>query len=84
MTNFIVVPSKVGFVLNDSLLTTQRAKDGYALLEKLINNPAGDRNNMSALSAQIGNELQAMITKDVSPEDTAKTIQADYASGRYK
>ena len=84
MTNFIVVPSKVGFVLDDSLLTTQRAKDGYALLEKLINNPAGDRNNMSALSAQIGNELQAMITTGVSPEDTAKTIQDDYASGRYK
>jgi hypothetical protein len=39
---------------------------------------------MSALSAQIGNELQAMITKDVSPEETAKTIQDDYASGRYK
>jgi raffinose/stachyose/melibiose transport system substrate-binding protein len=84
MTNFIVVPSKAGYAVDSSLLTTQRAKDGYTLLEKLINNPAGDRNNMSALSAQIGNELQAMITKDVSPEDTAKTIQADYASGRYK
>ena len=84
MTNFIVVPSKVGFQLDDSLLTTQRARDGYAVLEKLINNPAGDRNNMSALSAQIGNEIQAMITTDVSPEDTAKTIQEDYASGRYK
>jgi raffinose/stachyose/melibiose transport system substrate-binding protein len=81
---FIVVPSKVDFVLDDSLLTTQRARDGYALLAKLINNPAGDRNNLSALSAQIGNEIQAMITTGVSPEDTAKTIQADYASGRYK
>ncbi len=81
---FIVVPSKVDFVLDDSLLTTQRARDGYALLIKLINNPAGDRNNLSALSAQIGNEIQAMITTGVSPEDTAKTIQADYASGRYK
>src|SRR5258708_821101 len=84
MTNFFVVPSKVGFTMDSSLLTTQRAKDGYALLEKLVNNPASDRNNLSSLSAQIGNEIQAMITKNVSPEDTAKAIQADYASGRYK
>src|SRR5258708_11737003 len=84
MTNFIVVPGKIGFQMDSSLLTTQRAKDGYALLEKLVNNPASDRNNLSALSAQIGNEIQAMITKNVSPEDTAKAIQADYASGRYK
>ncbi len=84
MTNFFVVPSKVGFTMDSSLLTTQRAKDGYALLEKLVNNPASDRNNLSALSAQIGNEIQAMIGKKVSPEDTAKAIQADYASGRYK
>ncbi len=84
MTNFIVVPGKIGFQMDSSLLTTKRAKDGYALLEKLVNNPASDRNNLSALSAQIGNEIQAMITKNVSPEDTAKAIQADYASGRYK
>jgi raffinose/stachyose/melibiose transport system substrate-binding protein len=81
---FIVVPSKADFVMDTSLLTTQRARDGYALLTKLINNPSSDRNNLSALSAQIGNEIQAMITKGVSPADTAKTIQADYASGRYK
>jgi raffinose/stachyose/melibiose transport system substrate-binding protein len=84
MTNFFVVPSKVGFTIDSSLLTTQRAKDGYALLEKLVDNPASDRNNLSALSAQIGNEIQAMITKNISPADTAKVIQADYASGRYK
>jgi len=84
MTNFFVVPGKVGFQMDSSLLTTQRAKDGYALLEKLVDNPASDRNNLSALSAQIGNEIQAMITKNVSPADTAKAIQADYASGRYK
>src|SRR5258708_40028305 len=64
MTNFIVVPGKIGFQMDSSLLTTQRAKDGYALLEKLVNNPASDRNNLSALSAQIGNEIHAMITKN--------------------
>ena len=82
-TNFIGSPGKVGFKLDESLLTTQAAKDGYQTMSDLVGTATADRNNVSGYSDIEGASVQKVITGMAKAEDEVKALQKEWSSGKY-
>lgn len=81
--NFIGIPSKTDFQLNEDLLVTQEEKDGYKLIEDLAINAPADRNNLSAFSDVAGAGVQRVILGETTVEEEIKNLQAEWTSGKY-
>ena len=81
--NFVGVPSKANFKVDDSMLTTQAAKDGWKTMSDLIANPTADRNNVSGYSDIEGASVQKIILGLSTPQAEAKALQKEWTSGKY-
>jgi raffinose/stachyose/melibiose transport system substrate-binding protein len=81
--NFIGIPSKSDFVLDESLLTTPEAKDGYAIITDLSLNAKVDRNNVSDFSEVVGAAVQNVVTGQLDPADAVKQLGEEWSSGKY-
>lgn len=81
--NFILVPAKANFQPDTSNLTTDAAKSSYRLLQQLMAEPSADRNNMSALSDYIGQQLQKLALTKTSVDDIVQSIQKEFDTGKY-
>lgn len=78
----IEVPSKIGYTLPATALTSDAAKSGYDTLVKLLTNPASDRNNVSAFSTVAGNGI-IQVVNGTDPAQVAANLQKEWESGRY-
>jgi raffinose/stachyose/melibiose transport system substrate-binding protein len=81
--NFIGIPSKSDFVLDESLLTTPEAKDGYVLITDLSLNAKVDRNNVSDFSNVAGAAVQNVVTGQIEPAEAVKQLEEEWSSGKY-
>lgn len=77
------IPAAKDWSLPSGTLTTEVEKSGYETLQKLIANPSSDRNNLSALSAQIGTYILQVVNGTMTPEAAAKQAEADHKSGKF-
>jgi raffinose/stachyose/melibiose transport system substrate-binding protein len=78
----IEVPSKIGYTLPATALTSDAAKSGYDTIVKLLTNPASDRNNVSAFSTVAGNGI-IQVVNGTDPAQVAANLQKEWESGRY-
>lgn len=79
---FITVPSQLGYEFDESLLTSDAARDGYQTLVQLVENPSSDRNNVSAFSNVVGDAILEVLN-GADPQEVAEGLQAEWESGRY-
>ena len=79
---FINVPGQLGYALPDTALTSDAARDGYATLVDLVQNPSSDRNNVSAFSAVVGDGIIEVLN-GADAQEVADALQAEWESGRY-
>jgi ABC-type glycerol-3-phosphate transport system substrate-binding protein len=82
-TNLGFIPAAQNWNLPSGTLTTSVETDGYRTLQNLIAKPSSDRNNLSALSAQIGTYVLQVANGTMTPEQAAKQAEADHKSGKY-
>jgi len=82
--NFIGTPCKTDFVMDESLLTTPIAKESWSKITELVLNPTADRNNVSGYSDIEGGVVQNVILGGITAEEAAKSLQAEWTSGKYK
>lgn len=75
--------SKVGMKMDSTMFTTPAAMDGVNLVNKLVGNPAADRNNVSSYSDIEGSSVQKVILGSSTPEKEVKLLQAEWTSGKY-
>ena len=80
--NFVIFPSKKGYQMNESLLTSPVARAGYEEIKSLLENPTSDRYNMSAFSNIVGQTIQRVILGE-EPDKAAAYLQKEFESGRY-
>ena len=81
--NFIGIPSKANFKMDESLLTTPAAKDGWKTISKLVAAPTADRNNVSSYSDIEGASVQKVLLGLSTPKAEAKALQKEWTSGKY-
>ncbi|RKP56273.1 extracellular solute-binding protein [Cohnella endophytica] len=81
-SQFRFVSNKSDAAVDPSILTTPTAQESYQTLVDLISNAPTDRNNNSPFSNVAGDNLIKMILNKVSPENTAKAIQAEFDKGK--
>ena len=83
--NLVYTPAaKVGFKLSDSVLTTQAAKDGLAAIEKVASQKGSERTGQPDFGNNVdGPTILDVLRGNISPEDAAKKLQAEWTSGRY-
>jgi raffinose/stachyose/melibiose transport system substrate-binding protein len=78
----IEVPSKLGYEMDPSVLTSDAAKSGYKTLSDLIANGPSDRNNVSSFSSVAGDGVLEVLG-GADPAKVAAKLQAEWESGRY-
>lgn len=82
-TNLGFIPAAKDWQLPSDTLTTDVEKQGYQTLQDLIAKPSSDRNNLSALSAQLGTYVLQVVNGTMTPDAAAKQAEADHISGKY-
>ncbi len=75
------VPAKLGYTLPDTTLTSEVARESYAIMSDLIQHPSSDRNN-TPFSQVVGDGIIEVLN-GADPEEVAAKLQAEWESGRY-
>jgi raffinose/stachyose/melibiose transport system substrate-binding protein len=81
--NFIGIPSKTDFMLEDGVLTSDEAVAGYKLITELTLNAKTDRNNVSDFSNVVGAAIQNVILGQITAEQALEQLQKEWESGKY-
>lgn len=84
-SDLVLVPSLNGYQVDQSVLTTPAARNGYAAIQALINAGGSGRGEYSTTftSNVLDNSLLDVARGQVSPQNEANTLQAAWTSGRY-
>ena len=77
----ITVPSLNGYEFSEDVLASDAAKEGYATLVDLVENPSSDRNN-TPFSQVVGDAIISVLNGQ-DAQEAAEGIQAEWESGRY-
>ncbi len=77
-----VIPAKLGYEIDESILTSDVAQESFATLSELVQNPSSDRNNISPFSNVVGDDIIEVLN-GADPEEVAAKLQAEWESGRY-
>lgn len=83
--NLVLVPTaKVAFTPDASTLTTQAAKDGFAAIQEVAAQPGSERTSQQDFLGKVeGPTILDVLRGNITPEDAAATLQAEWKSGRY-
>jgi raffinose/stachyose/melibiose transport system substrate-binding protein len=82
--DLVLVPSRVGYELPDTVLQSAAAQDGFASVSQVISAPTSKRDsNQDFLNQVEGNAILDVLRGATTPEDAAAHMQAEWESGRY-
>ena len=76
------IPAKLGYEINEAVLTSDVAQESFATLSQLVQNPSSDRNNVSAFSNVVGDGIIEVLN-GADAEEVAAKLQSEWESGRY-
>lgn len=77
------VPALEGYEMPEGVLTTELQQQSYATLVELIENPAGDRNNLGAFSDAVGANVKQVLFGQMTPEEAAEADQQELERGNF-
>ena len=77
------VPALDGYELPEGVLTTELQQQSYATLVELINNPAGDRNNLGAFSDAVGANVKQVLFGQMTAVEAAEADQRELERGNF-
>lgn len=83
--DLVLVPSKVGYKLDQSVLATPAAQQGYAAVQQVMSRPGSGRGAYSTTftSTVFDNGLLDLARGNTSPQSLADKLQQEWTSGRY-
>jgi raffinose/stachyose/melibiose transport system substrate-binding protein len=83
--DLVLVPSKVGYTIDQSVLTTPEAQQGFAAIQQVIDTPGSGRGsyNTTFTSTVLDNALLDLARGKTTPQDLANSLQTQWSSGRY-
>jgi raffinose/stachyose/melibiose transport system substrate-binding protein len=82
--DLVLVPAKNGFKPDESVLTSQAARDGYAAVAAVVAGAGSARNsNQSFLNQVEGNAILDVLRGQSTPQAAADKMQKEWASRRY-
>lgn len=84
-SDLVLVPSKTGYTVDPSVLTTPEAQSGYAAVQSLLSAPGSGRGQFTTTfnASVLDNSILDLARGTVTPQDEAKNLQAAWTSGRY-
>ncbi len=81
--NFLIVPSKTGFEVNEELLTSDVALEGYNNIVNTLSNPQNALRKQDSLTIPFGKVLQS-IALGADVQESLDEFQKDAESGKYQ
>jgi raffinose/stachyose/melibiose transport system substrate-binding protein len=83
--DLVLVPSKVGYQVDKSVLTTPEAQSGFAAIQQVMTAPGSGRGafNTTFTSTVLDNALLDLARGKTTPQALADSLQQQWSSGRY-
>jgi raffinose/stachyose/melibiose transport system substrate-binding protein len=83
--DLVLVPSETGYTIDQSVLTTPEAQQGFAAIEKVMTAPGSGRGayNTTFTSTVLDNSLLDLARGKITPHALADSLQKQWSSGRY-
>lgn len=81
---FAGTPGMETFAMDESLLTSDVAREGWDTMLKLMNTATADRKNESSFSGAVeGPTVQTVLLGGMTAEDAVEKMQKEWTSGNY-
>jgi raffinose/stachyose/melibiose transport system substrate-binding protein len=83
--DLVLVPSETGYTIDQSVLTTPEAQQGFAAIEQVMTAPGSGRGayNTTFTSTVLDNALLDLARGKITPQALADSLQKQWSSGRY-
>jgi raffinose/stachyose/melibiose transport system substrate-binding protein len=83
--DLVLVPSEVGYKVDQSVLTTSAAQQGYAAIQQTLTTPGSGRGAYTTTfsASVLDNGLLDLARGDIAPQAFADKLQSEWTSGRY-
>jgi len=83
--DLVLVPAESGYTIDQSVLTTPEAQQGFAAIQKVMTDPGSGRGayNTTFTSTVLDNSLLDLARGKTTPQALANSLQQQWSSGRY-